>query len=415
MYSTRTELMAIPDFLEWALETFHHHVYTDSQAAHRACANVLYTDPVLQKIWHQARLLRECGHDVTIHWVPAHCSNPGNEKAHRLARAHLSTALARASDTPYPLLEFRQATLLTPFLLNRFHRGGTPPNITGFCSTCKCRADLNHLFWECPFYIPPRLRAVATIKRGPWPSSLRIWACPDPTPPDHAIELWRALLLFLQDPAAPPVGAATATRAMRPPLSCLQDDIAVRQGLMTFVAQLRVLPQRMRSKGLTNAMSLGECITFAKTACPTHSKVISQVEVGTQYSLPLADKSVECSFKAGRESRSVQTTETVDQSSYTSATVSTIIRSAEKFEKEKCSLDSGRKRIRQGAHKEMEEALYEWFLGARAPNLPITGMILATKAKQFALLINNVDFHPRGGWIERCLHRRTDARTLVRS
>ncbi|XP_037571845.1 zinc finger protein 454-like [Dermacentor silvarum] len=70
--------------------------------------------------------------------------------------------------------------------------------------------------------------------------------------------------------------------------------------------------------GLTNAMSLGECITVAKVACPTPSKVIGQVEVGTQFSLPLADKSVGCSFKAERESRSVQTTETVDQSSSTS-------------------------------------------------------------------------------------------------
>ncbi|KAH6943328.1 hypothetical protein HPB50_019981 [Hyalomma asiaticum] len=51
-----------------------------------------------------------------------------------------------------------------------------------------------------------RLRALATINRGPWPSSLRTWACPDPTPPDRAIEFWRALLMFLQDPAAPPVG-----------------------------------------------------------------------------------------------------------------------------------------------------------------------------------------------------------------
>ncbi|KAL3172731.1 hypothetical protein MRX96_012775 [Rhipicephalus microplus] len=45
-----------------------------------------------------------------------------------------------------------------------------------------------------------------TIKRGPWPSSLRTWACPEPSPPDRAIEFWRALIMFLQDPAAPPVG-----------------------------------------------------------------------------------------------------------------------------------------------------------------------------------------------------------------
>nr|XP_037291447.1 uncharacterized protein LOC119187405 [Rhipicephalus microplus] len=246
--------------------------------AHRACANVLYTDPVLQKIRHQTRLLRECGHDVTIHWVPGHCGIPGNEKAHRLARAHLLTALARASDTPstflatppeladpiadkhitkqrraayltavgnplsIPLLpskvftrresvllrRIQAGTLLTPFLLNRFHRGDTPPPVTGLCSTCNCRADLNHLCWECPVYNPPRLRALATIKRGPWPSSLRTWACPEPSPPDRAIEFWRALIMFLQDPAAPRLatGSATATRFKpfkRPPLSCLHD------------------------------------------------------------------------------------------------------------------------------------------------------------------------------------------------
>nr|XP_054925545.1 zinc finger protein 467-like isoform X4 [Dermacentor andersoni] len=71
-------------------------------------------------------------------------------------------------------------------------------------------------------------------------------------------------------------------------------------------------------KGLRNAISLAECIT-AKMACHTPSKVIGQVEVGTQCSLPLADKSVGCCFRPGSESRSVQTTETVDQSSYTSA------------------------------------------------------------------------------------------------
>ncbi|KAH6945483.1 hypothetical protein HPB50_008722 [Hyalomma asiaticum] len=73
VYSTRAELVAILDYLEWALETasktdpINHRVYTDSQAAHRSCTNILYTDPVLQKMRPQARLLRDCGHDVTYH------------------------------------------------------------------------------------------------------------------------------------------------------------------------------------------------------------------------------------------------------------------------------------------------------------------------------------------------------------
>ncbi|KAH6930116.1 hypothetical protein HPB50_009660 [Hyalomma asiaticum] len=89
VYSTRVELVAISDYLEWALATasetdpIHHRVYTDSQAAYRTCTIVLYTDPVLQKIRHQARLLRDCSHDITILWVRAHCAIPGNENAHR--------------------------------------------------------------------------------------------------------------------------------------------------------------------------------------------------------------------------------------------------------------------------------------------------------------------------------------------
>ncbi|XP_049523022.1 zinc finger protein 239-like [Dermacentor silvarum] len=73
------------------------------------------------------------------------------------------------------------------------------------------------------------------------------------------------------------------------------------------------------SAGLTNAMSLGKCITVAIVACQAPSKVVGQVKVGTQCCVPLADKSVGCSFKAQSVSRSVQTTEAVDESSSTSA------------------------------------------------------------------------------------------------
>ncbi|XP_049523968.1 zinc finger protein 239-like [Dermacentor silvarum] len=63
-------------------------------------------------------------------------------------------------------------------------------------------------------------------------------------------------------------------------------------------------------------------------ACHTRSKVVGQVEVGAQCSLPLAHKSVGCSFKAESESRSVQTTETVEQLSTSSVSRPSISRSS---------------------------------------------------------------------------------------
>ncbi|XP_054933154.1 uncharacterized protein [Dermacentor andersoni] len=69
------------------------------------------------------------------------------------------------------------------------------------------------------------------------------------------------------------------------------------------------------AQGLTKATSLG--IAVVKAAC--HGPLeVGQVSVAVQCSLTVADKSVGCSFKAGSESRSVQTTETVHQSSSTS-------------------------------------------------------------------------------------------------
>ncbi|KAH7949692.1 hypothetical protein HPB49_014051 [Dermacentor silvarum] len=77
------------------------------------------------------------------------------------------------------------------------------------------------------------------------------------------------------------------------------------------------MPQRIWNEGLTNAMSLAESIA-AKMACHAPSNVVDQVEVGAQCSLPLADKSVECCFKAWSLSRSMQTMETVEQLSTSS-------------------------------------------------------------------------------------------------
>ncbi|XP_070379121.1 zinc finger protein 239-like isoform X2 [Dermacentor albipictus] len=77
------------------------------------------------------------------------------------------------------------------------------------------------------------------------------------------------------------------------------------------------LKTRLATLGLTNAMSLAGSIA-TETACHAPSKVIGQVEVGMQCSVPLADKSVGCSLKAWSVSRSMQTMESVDQLSSTS-------------------------------------------------------------------------------------------------
>ncbi|KAH7949499.1 hypothetical protein HPB49_011636 [Dermacentor silvarum] len=63
-------------------------------------------------------------------------------------------------------------------------------------------------------------------------------------------------------------------------------------------------------------MSLG--ITVAEASCHTPLE-IGQVNAAVECSLPVADKSVGCSFKAGSESSSSQTTQTVHPSSSTSA------------------------------------------------------------------------------------------------
>ncbi|KAG0435348.1 hypothetical protein HPB47_018540 [Ixodes persulcatus] len=95
---------------------------------------------------------------------------------------------------------------------------------SGICKNCNYKEDLVHLMWSCPLYNLPRQRALDLITNAPVPASLNAWACPDTTiSPKHALELWEALLTFIRDPTAPPVGdrllPATAKRIRPPPPS----------------------------------------------------------------------------------------------------------------------------------------------------------------------------------------------------
>lgn len=64
-----------------------------------------------------------------------------------------------------------------------------------------------------------------------------------------------------------------------------------------------------------------------------------------------------------------------------------------------------RKRVREPLYTDVEEALYQWFLSIRAQNVPISGPILATKAKNLAFLLGRPNFEPGGGWIQRFKER----------
>ncbi|XP_054933552.1 tigger transposable element-derived protein 4-like [Dermacentor andersoni] len=64
-----------------------------------------------------------------------------------------------------------------------------------------------------------------------------------------------------------------------------------------------------------------------------------------------------------------------------------------------------RKRVRDPLYADVEEALYQWFVTTRTHNVPISGPILATKAKNFAFLLGRPNFEPGGGWIQRFKER----------
>ncbi|KAG0412740.1 hypothetical protein HPB47_010132 [Ixodes persulcatus] len=88
---------------------------------------------------------------------------------------------------------------------------------------------------------------------------------------------------------------------------------------------------------------------------------------------------------------------------HSQSTISTILKSGDVVMKKAgtSGFDDQRKRLREALYEDVEEALYQWFLTIRNENMPISGPILAAKAKRFAFLLGRGDFQPGGGWIQR--------------
>ncbi|KAG0435908.1 hypothetical protein HPB47_018248 [Ixodes persulcatus] len=238
--STQAELQAITDYARDALLTAKedapvtHIIYTDSQAAHQICSDTKYTGPTLYELkvagLSSSSSLGNPSQEIANPWHDLRST-----KAQRAA--YLSMAANPLSIPKIPSQHFsrREAvmirqiqtgTLLTPHLLQRFrgNDGAGSSTASGICKNCNSKADLVHLMWSCPLYNLPRQRALDLITNAPVPASLNAWACPDTTiSPKHALELWEALLTFIRDPTAPPVGdrllPATAKRIRPPPPS----------------------------------------------------------------------------------------------------------------------------------------------------------------------------------------------------
>ncbi|KAG0424341.1 hypothetical protein HPB47_028444 [Ixodes persulcatus] len=66
---------------------------------------------------------------------------------------------------------------------------------------------------------------------------------------------------------------------------------------------------------------------------------------------------------------------------------------------------SARKRLRHAPYKDVEDALFKWFLDARTMNVPISVSLLLGNARDFAFLLNFAEFSPGNGWLYRFKER----------
>lgn len=114
--------------------------------------------------------------------------------------------------------------------------------------------------------------------------------------------------------------------------------------------------------------------------------------------LPLSDKvDIIRRVERGEKKSDVAATFKIARS-----TLSTILKNKATIKnqaRERPNADS--KRIRKPAYDAVEKALYQWFLDIRARNLPVSGPMLQSKAKDFAFVLGVEGFTGGTGWLQR--------------
>ncbi|XP_070392420.1 tigger transposable element-derived protein 6-like [Dermacentor albipictus] len=93
--------------------------------------------------------------------------------------------------------------------------------------------------------------------------------------------------------------------------------------------------------------------------------------------------------------------ELVKKYSLSKSTISTILKEKDKIYKSAATDSATRKRLRKATYADVEDALLKWFLDTRARNVPISGPLMLSKAKDLAFLLDFPDFSPCNGWLHR--------------
>ncbi|KAH8019530.1 hypothetical protein HPB51_019957 [Rhipicephalus microplus] len=101
----------------------------------------------------------------------------------------------------------------------------------------------------------------------------------------------------------------------------------------------------------------------------------------------------------------VKKTEVALKYGITKSTLTTILKAKDKLQNNASRFAPNRKRLREAAYPDLENAVLLWLKRARSSNLPINGPILREKAEELSLRLGIEDFKCSDGWISRFKER----------